>query len=152
MRISNSIAELRQQIRDDLRVQHPEWVEPNGGCPKCDSYESRLAELLESFTSNGIQRVYSCCSSPSRTGIKLNRHRSCRINQTCAASGEIYCSRFASAVKRSAPASWARINAHICARCYSLFGKESRLSIKLRLWAGNYATVQRFVSRDNAIC
>ena len=53
MRISNSIAELRQQIRDDLRVQHPERVEPNGGCPKCDSYESRLAELLESFTRTG---------------------------------------------------------------------------------------------------
>jgi len=53
MRISNSIAELRQQIRYDLRVQHPEWVEPNGGCPKCDSYESRLAELLESFTRTG---------------------------------------------------------------------------------------------------
>jgi hypothetical protein len=53
MRISNSIAELRQQIRNDLRVQHPEWVEPNGGCPKCDSYESRLAELLEGFTRTG---------------------------------------------------------------------------------------------------
>jgi len=53
MRISNSIAELRQQIHDDLRVQHPEWVEPNGGCPKCDSYESRLAQLLESFTRTG---------------------------------------------------------------------------------------------------
>ena len=45
MRISNSIAELRQQIRHDLRVQHPEWVEPNGGCPKCDSYEPLLDEL-----------------------------------------------------------------------------------------------------------
>ena len=53
MRVSNSIAELRQQIHDDLRVQHPEWVEPNGGCPTCDSYESRLAELLESFTRTG---------------------------------------------------------------------------------------------------
>ena len=53
MRISNSIAELRQQIRDDLRVQHPEWVEPNGGCPKCDSYESRLGALLESFMRTG---------------------------------------------------------------------------------------------------
>ena len=53
MIVSNSIAELRQQIRYDLRVQHPEWVEPNGGCPKCDSYESRLAELLESFTRTG---------------------------------------------------------------------------------------------------
>jgi hypothetical protein len=53
MRVSNSIAELRQQIHDDLRIQHPEWVEPNGGCPKWDSYESRLAELLETFTRTG---------------------------------------------------------------------------------------------------
>jgi hypothetical protein len=53
MRISNSIAELQQQIRNDLRVQHPEWIESNGGCPKCDSYESRLAELLERFTRTG---------------------------------------------------------------------------------------------------
>ena len=53
MRVSNSIAKLRQQIHDDLRIQHPEWVEPDGECPKCDSYESRLAELLESFTRTG---------------------------------------------------------------------------------------------------
>src|SRR5256884_7248328 len=42
--------ELRQQIHDDLRRQHPEWVQPNGECPTCDSYESRLAGLLETFT------------------------------------------------------------------------------------------------------
>jgi hypothetical protein len=53
MRVSNSIAELRQQIHDDLRIQHPEWVEANGECPKCDSYESRLAELLEGFARTG---------------------------------------------------------------------------------------------------
>jgi hypothetical protein len=41
-----SYNELQQQIHDDLRIQHPEWVEPNGNCPTCDSYESRLAELL----------------------------------------------------------------------------------------------------------
>jgi hypothetical protein len=41
-----SYAELQQQIHDALRVQHPEWVEPNGDCPTCESYESRLAELL----------------------------------------------------------------------------------------------------------
>jgi len=50
MRVSNSIAELRQQIHDDLRVQHPEWVKPNGECPKCDFYESRLMEELDTFT------------------------------------------------------------------------------------------------------
>jgi hypothetical protein len=42
----HSYSELRQQIHKELRVQHPEWVEPNGDCPTCDSYESRLAELL----------------------------------------------------------------------------------------------------------
>ena len=41
-----SYNELQQQIHDDLRIQHPEWVEPNGNCPTCDSYELRLAELL----------------------------------------------------------------------------------------------------------
>jgi hypothetical protein len=53
MRISNSIAELQQQIHDDLRIQHPEWVEPNGESPTCDSYESRLMELLDSVTQTG---------------------------------------------------------------------------------------------------
>jgi hypothetical protein len=39
-------AQLQHEIHDALRVQHPEWVEPNGDCPTCESYESRLAELL----------------------------------------------------------------------------------------------------------
>jgi hypothetical protein len=42
----HSYRELQQKIHDDLRVQHPDWVELNGDCPRCDSYESRLAELL----------------------------------------------------------------------------------------------------------
>jgi len=41
-----SYAELQRQIHDALRVEHPEWVEANGDCPTCESYESRLAELL----------------------------------------------------------------------------------------------------------
>ena len=49
----HTYSELRQKIHDDLRIQHPEWVEPNGESPKCDSYESRLAELLETFTRTG---------------------------------------------------------------------------------------------------
>ena len=36
---------------DDLRVQHPEWVEPNGDCPTCESYERRLAESIAIFQS-----------------------------------------------------------------------------------------------------
>ena len=42
----HSYGELQQQIHEDLRIQHPDWVEPNGDCPTCDSYESRLVELL----------------------------------------------------------------------------------------------------------
>jgi hypothetical protein len=42
----NSYRDLQQQIHEDLRIQHPDWVKPNGDCPTCDSYESRLAELL----------------------------------------------------------------------------------------------------------
>jgi hypothetical protein len=29
----HTYTELRQQIHDDLRIQHPEWVEPNGESP-----------------------------------------------------------------------------------------------------------------------
>jgi hypothetical protein len=46
MRITNAIADLRQQIHDDLRRQHPEWVLPNGESPMCDAYEARLMDLL----------------------------------------------------------------------------------------------------------
>ena len=53
MRGPNSIAELQQQIHDDLRIQHPEWVQPNGQSPMCDSYEARLMELLDTFTQRG---------------------------------------------------------------------------------------------------
>ncbi len=36
--------ERRQQIHDDLRIQHPEWVEPNGESSMC------LLKLLDSLT------------------------------------------------------------------------------------------------------
>ena len=38
---------LLRQIHNDLRVQHPEWIQPNGESPLCDSYEARLMELLD---------------------------------------------------------------------------------------------------------
>jgi hypothetical protein len=44
---AHTYTELRQQIHDDLRTQHPEWIEPNGECPMCDAYEARLMELLD---------------------------------------------------------------------------------------------------------
>jgi hypothetical protein len=46
-------AALQIQIHNDLRKQHPEWVESNGDCPTCDFYESRLAELLEAYARTG---------------------------------------------------------------------------------------------------
>jgi hypothetical protein len=38
--------QLQRQIREALLREHPEWIEPNGECPMCEIYESRLAELL----------------------------------------------------------------------------------------------------------
>jgi hypothetical protein len=44
---------LLQQIRNDLRIQHPEWIQPNGESPMCDSYEARLMELLAASIGSG---------------------------------------------------------------------------------------------------
>ena len=41
-----SFTELRKFIRASLRIQNPEWVDPNGESPICDSYEARFAGLL----------------------------------------------------------------------------------------------------------
>jgi len=49
----HTYAELRQQIHHDLRIQHPEWVEPNGESPMCDSYESLLMRELDTFEREG---------------------------------------------------------------------------------------------------
>ncbi len=47
-----SYVQLQHEIHDALREQHPEWIERNGDCPTCESYESRFAELLDIFQSN----------------------------------------------------------------------------------------------------
>jgi hypothetical protein len=49
--------ELRQKIHDDLRLQHPEWVQPNGESPICDSYDTRLMELIDALTRSEVERV-----------------------------------------------------------------------------------------------
>jgi hypothetical protein len=58
----HTYADLRNQIHDDLRIQHPEWVQPDGDCPTCDSYESRLMETLKSLThtdsNNSFDRIH----------------------------------------------------------------------------------------------
>ena len=55
----HTYSELRQQIHDDLRIQHPEWVEPNGESPICDSYEARLIELLDTFNRTGSDEAFA---------------------------------------------------------------------------------------------
>jgi hypothetical protein len=46
----HTYTELQQQIHDDLRIQHPEWVKPNGESPKCDSYDACLTEMVGTLT------------------------------------------------------------------------------------------------------
>jgi hypothetical protein len=49
----HTYTELRQQIHNDLRIQHPEWIEPNGESTMCDSYDMRLMEQLNTLTRRG---------------------------------------------------------------------------------------------------
>ena len=39
-------AELQRTMHDALLQQHPEWIERDGNCPKCDDYDRRFAQLL----------------------------------------------------------------------------------------------------------
>jgi hypothetical protein len=48
--LAHTFTELRQQVHEDLRIQHPEWIQSNGECPMCDAYEARLVELLDPLT------------------------------------------------------------------------------------------------------
>ena len=53
----HTYTDLRRQIHDDLRLQHPEWVQANGESPICDSYEARLMELLDALTRTNTKRA-----------------------------------------------------------------------------------------------
>src|SRR6266576_2373215 len=46
----HTYTDVQQQIHDDLRIQHPEWVKPNGESPMCDSYETCLTKMLDTLT------------------------------------------------------------------------------------------------------
>ena len=67
----HSYTELEQQIHEDLRTQHPEWIEPNGKCPKCDEREARLKELLEA-----LGQIESNTKEPAIDGKGSNNPRS----------------------------------------------------------------------------
>jgi hypothetical protein len=66
---THNYTELRQQIHDDLRAQHPDWVQPNGESAMCDSYEARLIELLDTFTQRESNESVADISSRPRTGL-----------------------------------------------------------------------------------
>ena len=40
---------LQRDMHDALLRQHPEWIERDGNCPKCDDYDRRFAQLLSFF-------------------------------------------------------------------------------------------------------
>ena len=50
-------AELKEQLHRDLLAQHPEWIDADGNCPTCDSYDRRLAELITCFESGTRKSV-----------------------------------------------------------------------------------------------
>ncbi len=52
----HTYTELRQQIHDDLRIQHPEWIESSGESPTCDSYEACLTKMLDTLTRRGSNK------------------------------------------------------------------------------------------------
>ena len=66
----HTYTELQQQIHDDLRIQHPEWVKPNGESPKCDSYDAFLTEMVDTLTRRGFNRpiLSHCALEPAVTG------------------------------------------------------------------------------------
>jgi hypothetical protein len=76
---ANPYREFRQQIHDDLRIQHPEWIQPNGECQMCDSYESRLMEQLDTFTGTGFDESVADIHRVLETGTNLIRPSSCVI-------------------------------------------------------------------------
>ncbi len=49
----HTYTQLQQQIHDDLRIQHPDWVQGNGKSPICDSYDACLTEMLGTLTQRG---------------------------------------------------------------------------------------------------
>ena len=46
----HTYTELQQQIHYDLRIQHPEWVKPNGESRMRDSYKTCLMKMLDTLT------------------------------------------------------------------------------------------------------
>ena len=46
MKMPEAYLQLRRDIHDALRAQHPEWIQANGDCPIGDWYDERFSALL----------------------------------------------------------------------------------------------------------
>jgi hypothetical protein len=68
-------AELQHQIHVALRAQHPEWVQPNGDSPTCDSYELRFAELLRQTDRRTKETQLDMWSAYARDAYRDKEHR-----------------------------------------------------------------------------
>jgi hypothetical protein len=69
----DSFATLQLQIHNDLRAQHPEWIQANGDCPICDSYEARLAQLLEGYARTGSDESAAAVHRALQEAVAVNR-------------------------------------------------------------------------------
>ena len=69
----HTYAALLQQIHNDLRIQHPDWIQQNGESPKCDSYEARLMKLLDASIGRGSNQTTAapdCAAEDGRRQIE----------------------------------------------------------------------------------
>jgi hypothetical protein len=69
----DNVTALQHQIHDDLRVQHPEWIQANGDCPMCDFYEARLAELLDAYARGGSDESAAAVHRAIQDAASVNR-------------------------------------------------------------------------------
>ena len=53
----HTYTELRQQIHHDLRIQHPEWVQPNGNSPRVRFLRGAPHGTDRPFDAKWIHRV-----------------------------------------------------------------------------------------------
>jgi triacylglycerol esterase/lipase EstA (alpha/beta hydrolase family) len=69
---------LQREMHEALLQPHPEWMERDGNCPKCDDYDHRFARLLSLFlTSSGsllaLVFLSSCASLTSTSSNRLDQ-------------------------------------------------------------------------------
>ena len=69
---ADPVTALQLQIHEDLRAQHPEWVEPNGESPICDFYEARLAQLLEGYAITGSDESAAAVHRALQEAVDVN--------------------------------------------------------------------------------